>query len=544
MRSNLPVTNVETVLPDGVFIYSRTDLKGRITEANAAFAKISGYSLDEMIGQAHNIVRHPDMPEAAFADMWLSLKAGKPWKGVVKNRRKDGGFYWVEANVSPVREEGRVVGFQSVRVRPSAAQIAAADAAYKRIQAGDRSLRVENGRVWPNHGVIARGMRSFPAQLWSFGALSLTSALLAVLAACWPNAVLSTMSAVLSVPTLLLALWLLCWQLPRALGELNSINQSLDDVLSQGDLRSALASARTDVIGGIAQRLDSLLAATRATLNIICDTTREVAESTHRLAGDMDSLVQSSAMQSSDTAAAAAGIEEMSVAIGEVVVHVEETHEISQQMGSQAKQGASLSERASQTITALSSTVKGAAATVEQLGQRTAQVGKIASVIKEIAEQTNLLALNAAIEAARAGETGRGFAVVADEVRKLAERTAQATREIDTMIGHIHADTGDAVSGMQQSAQQVAQSVELVHDAGEALQSIASEVATTLTRIGEISHSASEQRAAMESMALGVERIAQQTEGNLAVARNTGDTAHALENSVERMRKAVRQYCV
>src|SRR6266702_3730017 len=109
------VTSVETVLPEGIFIYSRTDLKGRITVANEAFAEISGYSVEEMLGEPHNIVRHPDMPRDAFADMWISLKAGRPGQGIVKNRRKDGGFYWVIANASPVRENGVVVGYQSIR---------------------------------------------------------------------------------------------------------------------------------------------------------------------------------------------------------------------------------------------------------------------------------------------------------------------------------------------------------------------------------------------------------------------------------------------
>ena len=147
MKKNLPVTNVETLLPENEFIYSRTDLKGQITEANEAFCQVSGFTREEMIGQPHNMVRHPDMPEAAFADMWRDLKAGRPWRGIVKNRRKDGGFYWVVANVSPVRENGQVVGYQSVRSRPAPADIAAADAAYRKINAGDSSLLVVHGRA-------------------------------------------------------------------------------------------------------------------------------------------------------------------------------------------------------------------------------------------------------------------------------------------------------------------------------------------------------------------------------------------------------------
>jgi aerotaxis receptor len=147
MKINQPVTNVETLLPEGEFIYSSTDLKGVIVEANEAFVRISNFTRDEMIGQSHNMVRHPDMPPEAFADLWRDLKAGRPWRGIVKNRRKDGGFYWVVANVSPVRENGQLIGYQSVRARPTREEIAAADGAYKRIKAGDHSIRVEHGRV-------------------------------------------------------------------------------------------------------------------------------------------------------------------------------------------------------------------------------------------------------------------------------------------------------------------------------------------------------------------------------------------------------------
>ena len=104
-----------------------------------------------MIGQPHNMVRHPDMPAEAFEDMWRDLKAGLPWRGLVKNRRSDGGFYWVVANASPVREHGQVVGFQSVRSRPSRDDVRAAEDAYRRIREGDRSIRIAHGRVVPAH---------------------------------------------------------------------------------------------------------------------------------------------------------------------------------------------------------------------------------------------------------------------------------------------------------------------------------------------------------------------------------------------------------
>ena len=109
MRQNLPVTGREIEIPDGEEIVSRTDLKGKIVYVNPTFVRVSGFSEAELIGQPHNIVRHPDMPAAAFADLWATLKANRPWTGMVKNRCKNGDHYWVEAHAIPVYENGEKV---------------------------------------------------------------------------------------------------------------------------------------------------------------------------------------------------------------------------------------------------------------------------------------------------------------------------------------------------------------------------------------------------------------------------------------------------
>jgi methyl-accepting chemotaxis protein len=136
MRTNLPVTQQEYVMPEGMTIVSRTDLKGRITYVNDDFLEASGFTQSELMGQPHNLVRHPDMPEEAFADLWNTLKAGRPWTGIVKNRRKNGDHYWVVANATPVREGSTVVGYMSVRTRPTREQIEAHDAFYKMFKDG------------------------------------------------------------------------------------------------------------------------------------------------------------------------------------------------------------------------------------------------------------------------------------------------------------------------------------------------------------------------------------------------------------------------
>ena len=150
MRKNLPVTDVEYPIGDETLIVSRTDTKGKITYFNDDFLAASGFSPDELMGQPHNIIRHPDMPPEAFQNLWDTLNAGKPWVGAVKNRRKDGGFYWVLATASPVRENGEVVGYQSIRTRLPADQRAEAESVYALI----RDKKAQGYRV--DAGIIRR----------------------------------------------------------------------------------------------------------------------------------------------------------------------------------------------------------------------------------------------------------------------------------------------------------------------------------------------------------------------------------------------------
>ena len=136
MRQNLPVTGSEFMLRDGIQIVSATDAKGLITFCNPDFIEASGFSEAELMGAPHNIVRHPDMPPAAFAHLWQTLKAGKSWMGLVKNRCKNGDHYWISAYATPVQRNGQVVEYQSVRTQASPAQIAAAERLYANLSAG------------------------------------------------------------------------------------------------------------------------------------------------------------------------------------------------------------------------------------------------------------------------------------------------------------------------------------------------------------------------------------------------------------------------
>ena len=145
MRKNQPITNVERTFAKDVKLISTTDLKGKIVHCNQAFIDISGFEKEELIGAPHNLVRHPDMPPEAFDIMWSHLKQGKPWMGLVKNRSKNGDYYWVDAYVMPVTENGNVIGYESVRSCPDRDDIARAEKLYQAIRKG------HHPKSWPIH---------------------------------------------------------------------------------------------------------------------------------------------------------------------------------------------------------------------------------------------------------------------------------------------------------------------------------------------------------------------------------------------------------
>lgn len=136
MRMNLPVSEIEYPVPEGLVLVSKTDLNGNITYCNKVFAEVSGYLESELLGEPHNIVRHPDVPQRIFADMWETIESGKFWHGTVKNRRKNGDYYWVDANITPLLENGKLTGYVSLRYKPSAKQVAKAEKYFQSVRDG------------------------------------------------------------------------------------------------------------------------------------------------------------------------------------------------------------------------------------------------------------------------------------------------------------------------------------------------------------------------------------------------------------------------
>ncbi|MGR9012510.1 MAG: methyl-accepting chemotaxis protein [Gammaproteobacteria bacterium] len=173
MKTNMPITSVEHVLDDTASIVTKTDLKGMITYAGDDFIQISGFTRDELIGSSHNIIRHPEMPVEIFEDLWKSIKVGRPWSGVIKNRCKNGDFYWVLANITPYYENDELIGYMSVRSKPSQKQVAEAADAYEKIREGRAAnLKIQNGKIV---------RKSFLGSLPSVESLSIKARLLTVI---------------------------------------------------------------------------------------------------------------------------------------------------------------------------------------------------------------------------------------------------------------------------------------------------------------------------------------------------------------------------
>ena len=182
MKINLPVTQHEVMLLTGQNIVSKTDLKGQITYVNETFLEISGFTEAELIGQSHNIVRHPDMPPEAFADFWATIKGERPWTGLVKNRCKNGDHYWVLANATPIFQSGVVTGYMSVRTAPSRDQVEAAEGAYRLFREGRAAgLAIREGQVVKAGFSLATWLnnRSIAQRIFAIGGL-LTAGMLIV----------------------------------------------------------------------------------------------------------------------------------------------------------------------------------------------------------------------------------------------------------------------------------------------------------------------------------------------------------------------------
>lgn len=505
MRDNGPVNSTEHKFPSdpAAKIISVTDPHGVIIDVNETFVQISGFSRKELIGQPQNIVRHPDMPSEIFQMMWSTIQKGNPFMGIIKNRSKDGGYYWVNACIMPIIQEGKIVGYESVRTSATDNQIARAEKLYAKIRQGKKI--------------------SYPNYIWSFSIPYL------LLCACLAYAVVAP--SILSIAMLGIVglggigfmhlkhnsfiqrvMYLFCNQ--------NEVNENLLIYTSHKGQEGKLIY---NILYNI-KEVDTILTRVRETsqeLTKIADSNIEEMRMSRNEARDSEDQTKQLAEEMKQIANTFANM------LNEITTSSSTVASNSHAAANLVSEGKNVAYATKNAIDDLKTSVTDISKAISDLASRVDDIEKASELIKGIASQTNLLALNASIEAARAGSHGRGFAVVADEVRSLSLKTEDTTVQIHELIERFKKTAQNTVELSENGQKNAEVGAEYVNETNTKLNDI-------LTSINEIL------RLSSETASLVQEHAGTAQDVNIKVQHMSNMSAHTADNTAHNL-KHLRQ---
>jgi aerotaxis receptor len=515
MRSTPHAAGRETVLEDGKPIVTTTDLKGRLTYANSTFIEASGYAEEELRGRVQNSLYHTDMPPEVDADMWRTVLSGEPWRGLVKYRCNDGGFFWCIANATPVIEKGKTTGFMSVCTKPKREQVQDAEQLYRTIKgANPDGIRIVRGaaapRGWRKLSNALRDITLAQRLALCFGTMALLALSMAA------HAVLPYADGALHLQALLMvALALYGWRnLHRAIVAPIQASINAARILAGGDLTTRMAVDRHDELGQLqafVRQLNLNLASILVDISGNFALTRSTTTQVRAANADL----------SARTEAQASNLEQTSANMGQITGTVSQTADNVNVASSVASEATALAERTGIAVTQV-------VAAMNDISQSSRQIVDIISLIDGIAFQTNILSLNAAVEAARAGESGRGFAVVASEVRNLAQRSAAAAKEIKALI-----DT---------SAGKIATGADMASTAGQDMDAVIAAIGRVASIMGDISGSTREQSNGVNQVKDAIIELDEVTRQNALMVEEASAATGVLDLQAQAVAKALEVF--
>lgn len=522
MKKNVPVTGVEKTFGKSDNILSTTDKKGILSYANGDFIKICGFSKDELIGKNHNVVRHPDMPPAAFNDLWGTIKNGSSWMGIVKNRCKNGDHYWVDAYVTPIIRNGEIDEYQSVRKQPAREHVARAEKLYKQLMNESLpwqwklptiSLNLKlttglTGILLLIFGLLLlSGSISFAAAASGFGLGFLLS---------------STLSFVLTRP------------LSKVVMKAKSVYEN--------KVAQWVYTGRQDEAGQLLLAMKMLESESSGILGRITDSAELLSTQGNKLAKTAASTKQKTKQQHIEIDQIVTAINEMAASIQEVARNAQSTADSTNNVNEKTDQGKQIVAETTDAIHSLTEEMDATVGIIQKLAEDSDGITSVVDIIRGIAEQTNLLALNAAIEAARAGEQGRGFSVVADEVRTLAHRTQESTSEIQSMVERLQQASSHAVEAMSGSRLKADNSSEKAKIAVEALNAITSGVEAINDMSTQIASAVQQQSSVSEEINCGITAISQLAEESEEGAKNSEVSGNAMNDLANHLKELAEQF--
>ncbi len=466
------------------------------------------------------MVRHPSMPRDAFKDLWATIHNGEPWQGLVKNRCKDGGFYWVKAYVTPMTQNGEKIGYMSVRSKPTESEKACAEQLYREVNQGTKPFPFTK----PKKG------RPFTIDL---AIVCLIPLILEIVSNFIANPVLNHSLIGLS---LIFGAGGFLWLRHAIRSESQKISNALVG-LSEGNFKSEVQSSSIKEFNQTLVGLSNMQVNLRAIISDVVTSAQQVGHDANRLESLSSNLMTQSQEQSDGISGVAAALEELSVSVSEISDATRNSSKHAEDAMNVVKSGQEAMSKSTSATDEVAVVVNQAKSNVHELNEAVDRISSVTKTITEIAEKTNLLALNAAIEAARAGESGRGFAVVADEVRKLAEMTRQSTTEISATVEEIQTGTRSAANVMEKAVDRVAVGNKLIKEANLSLQDIKKASDGVARSAADISAMLNQQSQASNEVANSMEKMSALTDSNVNAIRKLEKSAKELSLTSDALRK-------